>query len=381
MDLDLTDEQRALSETLRKMLADLSPPKVVRQMEDDPLGFPPALWKAIADMGLTGLSLPDEYGGSALGAVETAVTYEEFGRALCPSPHFVSSVLAAGMLRHVGDAKQRDAWLPAIARGEAIITVALLEPGGDYGPTGIQLQGHPGADGYRLSGTKSCVLFASAAHRLLVPVRVGPAEGDIDFLLVDPASPGISMRQQFTTARDTQYEIRFENVAVPLSARIGAPKEGWEHWLAVSEEGMIALAAWAVGCADRALEMASTYAKERVQFDRPIGSFQGIAHPLATVAIEVAGARTLVHQAAWAHATNRPAKRLAAMAKLYADAANRHATVVGHQTLGGIGFTIDIDMQLYQRRAKQSQLSWWDAKTLEEQIADSVFEEGESHGL
>jgi len=300
---------------------------------------------------------------------------------LCPSPHFVSSVLAAGILRHGGSAQQCEAWLPAIARGDSIITVALLEPGGDYDATGIQLQGNPGADGYRLSGSKSCVPFAKAAQRLLVPVRVGAAEHEIDFLLIDPASPGISMRQQFTSARDAQYEICFDNVAVPLSARVGEPKSGWTLWRAVAEDGMIALAAWAVGCADRALEMATTYAKERVQFDRPIGSFQGIAHPLATVAIEVAGARTLVYQAAWAQATRRPAQRLAAMAKLYADAANRHATMVGHQTLGGIGFTVDIDMQLYQRRAKQSQLSWWDAKTLEEQIADSIFDEGEFHGL
>jgi alkylation response protein AidB-like acyl-CoA dehydrogenase len=141
------------------------------------------------------------------------------------------------------------------------------------------------------------------------------------------------------------------------------------------------LAAWSVGCAARALEMATEYAAERVQFDRPIGSFQAVAHQLAQVATEVEGARTLVHEAAWALSADRPVRRLAAMAKLYASATARHATAVGHQVFGGIGFTDAIDMYLYFLRAKENQLSWGDPRYLESVIANSVLEGGRSGGF
>lgn len=208
-------------------------------------------------------------------------------------------------------------------------------------------------------------------------VRTRPGDDGIDMLLVDPKVKGVSMTLQKTMASDPEYDILFKDVEVPVSARVGEPGSGWRHWQAALNEGRIALAAWAVGCADRALAMATDYAKERVQFGRPIGSFQGLAHPLASVATAVVGSRLLAQEAAWARDTGLPYARLATMAHIQAAEAARLSTKTGHQVLGGIGFTVDIDMQLYYRRAKQNQIAWGDTPSLDESIAASVLDEGD----
>jgi alkylation response protein AidB-like acyl-CoA dehydrogenase len=360
-------------DSLRRMLGEMSPPKVVRQMENDPKGYPDALWTTLSEMGLPGLCIDEQYGGIGMGALETAILYEELGRTLAPTPHFVSSILCAGLIARLGSEEQKQKWLPAIASGAAVAAPAWFEPGGGFGPEGVQLAAVRSADGYTLSGRKHLVSFALAADVLLVLVRTGEADEAIDILLVDPKAPGVTLTQQPTMASDAQYEVTFKNVVVPMSARLG--ESGWGHWQAVLTDGMIALAAWAVGCGDRALEMAVDYAKERVQFDRLIGSFQGIAHPLADAATAIEGARLLAYEAAWARDTGRSFGRLAVMAHVQAADAARMATRTGQQTLGGIGFTVDIDMQLYYRRAKQNQLAWGDVGSFEELIAADVLGE------
>jgi alkylation response protein AidB-like acyl-CoA dehydrogenase len=380
LNLDFTEEQHALREAVRRMLLHECSTKIVRQMENDPVGYPQKLWSALTAIGLPGLTLSETAGGLGQDTVALAIVYEEFGRALCPSPHLESSVIAAGLIERSGSREQKQKWLPTIATGRAPLTVALLEPGNDYHPLGIQTKARKEGPVYRVSGTKYCVTFAAASQQFLTFVRTGTGEKDVDILLVDPKTPGITLRQTQTLAADAQYVVEFNEVLISVSDRLGAAHSAWSHWQDLLPDIWIATAAWAIGCADHALEMATAYAKERVQFDRPIGSFQAVAHPLTTVAMEIEGARALVYQAAWARANGHPAAQLAAMAKLQGDFANRHATAVGHQTLGGIGFTLDIDMQLYHRRAKQNQLSWGDPEFLETTIADGVLA-GSSHGL
>lgn len=374
MDLELSEEQRMLSETLRKLLEAECPPQAVRELEDDAFGYSPKLWETLAAMGIAGLTLPEGEGGAGLGAIDLAVVHEELGRALCPTPHLASSVIAAGILLRAGSAEQKRRWLPAIASGKAILVPAWLEPGGGFGPQGIQLAVTAGVDRYAVSGTKFCVPFAGAATRLLVLGRSGSGKHDIDLLLVDPKARGVTLTQLRTLASDAQYELRFDAVEVLVSDRIGPEGGGWALWQAAQEEAQIALAAWAVGCGSRAHEMATAYAKDRVQFGKPIGGFQAIAHPLASVAMELEGARALVHQAAWTCAQGRPSRHLAAMAKLGAEAANLHATEVGHQVLGGIGFTLGVDMQLYFRRARQSRLAWGDRDELLETVGTAILD-------
>lgn len=354
VDLDFTDEQRMLAETVRSLLVKHSPPEAVRFLETDPAGYSDALWRECARMGLCGLSIPERYGGAGQGALETAILYEELGRALVSAPHFASAVMAAGVILAGDSDAARDRWLEGIASGDSILTIAWQEPDGGCGPDGVALR----AAGGRLSGTKILVPFAPAAERMITLAR--DDDGTVGVYLVDAAAT--QMTPIRTLATDASWLVRFDGTP---GERIG----GWDAWDDASIDGMIALAAYAVGGARRAHEMATVYAKERVQFDKPIGAFQAIAHPLADTATEIEGAAVLVWQAAWMRSAGRDARTPAAMAKMFAADVFRRTTKLGQQVYGGIGFTTGIDMQLYFRRAKQIEIAWWDPRFLEERIA------------
>src|SRR5690606_22695311 len=171
-------------------------------------------------------------------------------------------------------------WLPRIASGEAILVPAWLEPDGGFGPRGVRLEAAPGGDGFRLTGRQRHVPFASAPTRLVVLARTGPADGDVDLFLVDPGAPGVRLTQQKSLASDTQYDVELHDVRVAAADRIGGPGSGWATWDAAMLDGVVLLAAQAMGGADRALEITVRYAKERKQFDKPLGAFQAIAHYL-----------------------------------------------------------------------------------------------------
>jgi alkylation response protein AidB-like acyl-CoA dehydrogenase len=374
MDLNFTEEQQMLRDTVRGLCARACPIAAVRALEDDPIGYPAPLWRQMAELGLLGLTIPEAYGGSAQSTLEAMIVYEELGRALVPSPYFVSATLAAGVLTRAGTEAQKREWLPRIAAGDAILTPAWLEPKGGYGSAGVQLTAAGSGGTVKLNGTKRHVPFAKAATRLLVLTRSGGAAADVDLFLVDPAAPGVTLTQQKTMAGDTQYEVAFRDATVAAADRIGAPRGGWATWNDVMHEGIVMLAAQAMGGAERALEITVDYAKTRNQFDKPLGAFQAIAHYLADAATTVDGGRTLVHEAAWALATGRPIAKLAPMAKLFACQTYRDVTAMAQQVHGGIGFTVEYDIQLFFRRAKQLQLSFWDGPYLEELVAAAALD-------
>jgi alkylation response protein AidB-like acyl-CoA dehydrogenase len=374
MDLDFTEEQEALREMVRRVCDELAPLDVVRAMENDPTGYPAEFWKQLAELGILGILIPEEYGGAEMSMLDAAIVYEEFGRSLAPVPHFVSAVLGAGALLAAGSSEQKREWLPQIASGEAILTPAWMEPERGCGPGGVQLKAVPEGEEVRLSGTKRHVHFASGATRLVVLARSGAGEEDIDLLLVDPNASGVTLTQQLSLASDTQYRVDFENVCVPVGGRIGAAGSGWKTWNQVMLDGIILAAAQANGGAARALEITCEYAKEREQFDKPLAAFQAISHYLADAATTVSGATNLVYEAAWARSEGEPIDRLAPMAKLFACQTYRDLTAMAEQVWGGVGFSIEYDIQLYFRRAKHLQLSWWDTRHLEELVASSVLD-------
>ncbi len=375
MDLNFTEEQDMLRDTVRGLCAEHSSIEIVRKMEDDPIGFPAPFWKQLCELGVTGLTLPEAYGGGGQTALEAMIVYEELGRALAPSPHFVSAVLSAGVIARGGTEAQKREWLPRIASGEVIVTPAWLEPRGGFGAVGVQLAASGSGGSVKLNGTKRHVLFAKAATRLLVLARSGPAPTDVDLFLVDPTAPGVRLTQQMTVASDTQYEVDFRDVPVATSERVGPARGGWALWNDVMHEGIILLAAQAMGGAERALEITVDYSKTRHQFDKPLGAFQALAHYMADATTLVDGGRTLVHEAAWALATGRPIAKLAPMAKLFAGRTYRDVTAMAQQVHGGIGFTLEYDIQLFFRRAKQLQLSFWDDRYLEELVATAALGE------
>jgi len=374
MDLDFSEEQQLLRETVRRLCAEYAPISAVRAMEDDATGYPAELWKQLGEVGVNGLLIPEEFGGSAQSMLDAAIVYEELGRALAPSPHFVSAVVSASALLAAGSDEQKKTWLPKIASGEAILTPAWLEPDGGFGPKGVQLEAKAEGSGFVLRGVKRHVAFASAATRLVVLARTGAGIRDVDLFLVDPRAQGITLTQQRSLAADAQYKVEFSNVRVAASDRIGAAGSGWNSWDAVMHDAIILLAAWAMGGAERALEITVQYAKDRKQFDKPLGAFQSISHYLADAATAVDGGKTLVYEAAWARATGRKIARLAPMAKLFACQTYRDVTAMCQQVWGGVGFTIEYDIQLYFRRAKQLQITWWDTPYLEELVAADVLD-------
>jgi alkylation response protein AidB-like acyl-CoA dehydrogenase len=373
MDVDFTSEQEMLRETVRGVCAQCAPLSVVREMEDDPVGYPEALWKQLGRLDLVGLLLPEEHGGSGMDMLDAVVVYEELGRALAPSPHFVSPVLGGGLLARAATPEQQAAWLPGVASGEVVLTPAWLEPGGGFGSAGVQVAAVRDGDGWRLSGTKRHVHFAAAATRLAVLART---EAGVDAFLVAPDAPGVTLTQQRSIASDTQYRVDLEEVHAGDADRLAgvAPGALWDAWHRTMLDGCILLAAYAMGAARYALEITNQYAKDRVQFDRPIGSMQAISHYLADAVTTVDGGTTLVHEAAWAGATGRRIDRLAPMAKLFACRTFRDVTATAQQVFGGVGFTLESDIQLYFRRAKALQISWWNDRYLEELVAADILD-------
>ena len=375
LDLDFSPEQEMLRQTTRDVLQRHCPLDVVRDMEDNPTGYPLSLWTQLGELDLIGLLLPPEHGGSGMTLVEGVALYQELGRALVPIPHFVSAVLSGGVLARSASETLKTQWLDGLASGEAIFTPAWLEPENGYSPRGIEARAEPdGEDGLRLSGTKRHVAFAAAADRLVVLARTGDDAEAIDLFLVDPTAVGVTLRQQFTIASDTQYEVTFDNVALSGQDRIGVAGTGWATWQDVLEPALVLLAAQAVGGARYALEITNQYAKDRQQFDKPLGAFQALAHNLADAATNLDGAEQLVHEAAWAGASGRSLRSLAPMAKLFACRTFRDITAMAQQIFGGVGFTLDFDIQLYFRRAKQQQVMWSNDRSLEDTVAAALLD-------
>ncbi|TFG96997.1 MAG: acyl-CoA dehydrogenase [Myxococcales bacterium] len=371
MDLELSEERQMIIDMTRSMLLEHSTVEIVRQMEDDPKGYPDALWKQMGELGLGGILIPESFGGGGMTLFEAALVYEELGRAMAPVPHFVSCVMSAGVLLEAGSDAQQKEWLPKLANGDAILTPAWIEPDRGYGEIGVQLQAKAEGSDFVLSGVKRHVGYASSADRMIVLART---KAGVDLFLVDPNAKGVKLTHILAQGRDAQYRVDFDEVRVPASARIGAAGSGWETWNKVMHDGIILIAAQAIGGAARCLEETVVYANTRVQFDKPRGAFQALAHYMADASTRIDGGRVLVHEAAWNRAKGRSIARLAPMAKLFCCETYRETTRVCAQIWGGVAFTIEYDQQMFFRRAKQYQLSWWDTPTLEELVAADVLD-------
>jgi alkylation response protein AidB-like acyl-CoA dehydrogenase len=378
LDLDFTEEQDMLREMVRGLLGQYASNEQIRALEDDPVGYSTDLWTQLRELDLLGLLLPAEYGGSEMSMLEGVILYEELGRALAPTPHLVSCVVSAGALVRAGSDDQRSEWLPRIATGEAILSPAWLEPGNSFGPLGVQLRAEPDGDGFTLSGTKQHVYFASAADRLVVLARTGDAAEAVDLFLVDPDAQGVTLTQKMSISSDTQYRVDLDGVRVTAADRIGDAGTGWATWQSVMEEAMILAAALANGGCEYALDITVQYSKDREQFDKPLGAFQALSHNMADAKTVLDGAKLLTYEAAWAHSQGYSLARLAPMAKANACTSFRDTTAMAQQIFGGVGFTLEYEIQLYFRRAKQLQLSWNDTRRCEDLIAAAVLDGDEA---
>lgn len=372
MDLGLSEQQELLKNAARDFLEKECPEKHVRDMEEDEKGYSPELWKHMAELGWQGLIIPEQYGGQGFDYLDLIVLIEEFGRALVPGPFIPTAVGGAIALLEAGSDEQKQQYLPKIASGEHIWTLALTEPTARFDAEGIELQAKEDGDGYVLNGTKLFIRDAHVSDYMTVVARTGgKGEDGITLLIVDSKSPGISFTTLKTIASDKQCEVKFENVKVPKANVLGQAGKGWEVYEKIAKKGTVIECAYLVGLAQRDFEISVQYAKDRIQFGRPIGSFQAIQHKAADMVTDVDGARFIMYKAAWSVSEGTDdADMDVHMAKAWCSEATRRVVAHGQQIHGGIGFTKEYVVQLYFRRQKASELAWGDADFHREKVAD-----------
>jgi len=375
MNLDLTQEQQILKKSARDFLEKEFPKTLVRKMEDDPSGHNPDVWKKMADLGWIGFVIPEKYGGAGFGFQDLVVLLEEMGRACLVGPFFSTAVLCTLTILDAGNEEQKQKFLPKIAKGEMIMALALTEPTASYDPAFLKARAVSKGDNYILSGTKLFVHDAHVAHSLISVNRTKDAsspENGISLFLVDAKSPGITIVPLLTMADDKQNEVTFEKVAVPKKNLLGELDKGWPVMKRLLERARIAKCAEMIGGADWTVEASVAYAKERVQYGKPIGSFQVIQHYLADMWIQAGMARRLTYHAAWAVENGLPCSKEVVAAKAWVNDVYRYVTRMGVQVHGAIGTTRDHDMGLYYRRAKQAAVLFGDSDFCRELVAQEL---------
>ena len=375
MDLGFSEEQEMLRTTARDFLTNECPAELVKQLAENEKGYSPEMWKKMAELGWMGLTFPEEYDGMGMTFLDLVVLLEEAGRACLPGPYFSTVVLAGYTIMEGASEEQKKELLTKIANGDLIVTLAITEPSARYEPDAITVKASPDKDDYVINGTKLFVPDANVADYIICVARTkdgaSPEEG-LTLFLVDAKSPGISTTLLKTIAGDKQCEVTFEDVRVPKGNVIGELDKGWPVVEKVLEKATVGLCAQMVGGAQKTLDMSVEYAKELVQFGRPIGSFQAIQHYCANMVTDVDGSKYITYEAAWKVSEGLPATMEVSMAKAWVSEAYRRVTLLGHQIHGAIGFCEDHDMPLYFKRAKGSEPTFGDADFHREMVAKQL---------
>lgn len=376
MNFSLDEEQVMLKTTARDFLEKECPKRLVRDMMQDEKGYSPELWQKMAGLGWMGLAIPEAYGGVGSTFLDLAALLEEMGRALVPGPFVPTVVLAARPILAAGTEEQKQRYLPGIAAGRTRMTLALLEGTGSLEAPAVSLQAAPSGDDFVINGTKMFVPDAHVADHLLCVARTADTadkEDGITLFLVDAATHGIHTEVLKTMTGEKLCEVLFSNVMVPRSSMLGGLHQGWPVVRQILDEATVAECAWMIGGAQWALDASVEYAKERIAFGRPIGSFQAIAHRCANMAIDLEGAISITYYAAWAISEDDPeASVTASIAKAWCSDMYKHVAGDGIQIHGAIGFAEEHDMPLYFRRAKSSELAYGDSKYHRERVAQHI---------
>jgi alkylation response protein AidB-like acyl-CoA dehydrogenase len=369
MNFAFSEEQEELRRTVRSFLDAKSSETEVRRLMETEEGYDPDVWKQMGEqMGLQGLAIPEEYGGSGYTFVELIVILEEMGRRLLPAPYFSTAVLAAQTLIHSGDDAAKKDLLPGIASGETIATLALTEDNGRWDESGITLTATKDGDGYKLSGSKMFVLDGHVANEILV---AGRTDSGVSLFHVSADAQGLT-RTALATMDQTRKQAKLDFADTPARL-IGSDGGGWQVLERVLDLAAVALAAEQVGGAQECLDMSVDYAKNRVQFGRPIGSFQAIKHKCADMLLEVESAKSAAYYAGWCAAElNDELPAVASLAKAYCSDAYFHASAENIQIHGGIGFTWEHPAHLYFKRAKSSELLFGDPTYHRELLAQRI---------
>lgn len=368
MTFEFTDVQKELRDSAARFLNDKSSSAQVRELIETETGFDEGVWQQMAELGWTGMAIPEEQGGIGFGFTEVGILLEEMGKRLLPAPYFSSVILGANAIANAGTEAQCKELLPGIAEGTTRATLAFVEPSGEWEPEAVEVGATRDGDGYRITGEKPYVIDGHTANLLVVAAKTD--EG-VSLFTVDPEAEGVT-RERMETLDLTrkQAKVTLENAPATLLGEAGSGTDALRKTLDVAA---VALALESVGGAQACLDMSTEYAKERYQFGRPIGSFQAIKHKCADMLMEVEMARSTGYYAMWAASEDNDELPISAcMAKAYASDAFFHAAGENIQIHGGIGFTWEHDCHLYFRRAKASEIYLGDATYHRALLADRL---------
>lgn len=375
MNLDFTEEQEMLRTSARDFLSTECPKTLVRELEESEQGYSPDLWKKMAELGWMGLVIPDEYDGMGMEFFDLIILLEEMGRNILPSPFFTTVVLGALPIMKAGTDEQKKAYLTKIAAGEAIFTMALTEPSATYEASGVELKATAQGDSFVLNGTKLFVEMAHVADWMVVAARTkagGAPEDGVTLFVVDAKSPGIKCEVMPTIGAEKLCEVVFENVSVPKANVVGEVDKGWPIVEQALQYATMAKCAEMLGGAEASLDMTVDYAKERVQYGRPIASFQVLQHYMANMLINLETARNLIYETAWMVSEGLPCKQLVACTKGWINEGYKFITERAVQIHGAIGTTRDHDIGLYYRRALAADLAFGNTDYQRELVAKEL---------
>lgn len=369
MQFAFTEEQDQLRDFVRQFMEEKSSEATVRELMETESGYDEAVWSQMAEqLGLQSLIIPEEHGGQGFSWVELIIVLEEMGRSLLCAPFFSTAVLATSVLLEAGDDVAASDYLPQIASGELIATVALTEENGRWDESGVTATATADGDNWSIDGAKHYVLDGHSAGLLIVAART---DAGISLFAVDGDASGLT-RTPLATMDQTRKQAKIDLSGTP-GRLIGIDGAGWDTIVKVLDLAAVALAAEQVGGAQMVLDMAVEYAKVRVQFGRPIGSFQAIKHKCADMLLQVESAKSAAYYAAWCAAEdNDELAAMASLAKSYCSEAYFHAASENIQIHGGIGFTWEHPAHLYFKRAKSSELLFGDPTYHRELLAQRI---------
>jgi alkylation response protein AidB-like acyl-CoA dehydrogenase len=374
MDIKLNEDQQEIARQARRFFENECPMDYVREMFEDDRGFTDAVWGKMVEMGWTAMLLPEAYGGLEMDLMDLCVVFEEMGRAVIPGPLFSTVLLAGETVKEAGSDAQKEKYLSGIAAGELRGTLALSEPDSGADPDYVQMEVKEAGDGFVLDGTKLFVADAHTADFLIVAGRTkagSTAAQGLTLFLVDPALEGVSISLLPTMdATRKLCAVEFKKVQVGQQDVLGERDQGWTYLTKVLRRAQVGLCAENVGGAQRCMEMATEYAKERIQFDQPIGAFQAVKHRCAQMFLEVESSRSLLYWAAWCQAQEdaKEAALAASAAKAYCSENFKNVACAAIQILAGTGFTWEHDLHFFLKRAKANEVSLGDPAYHREEI-------------
>jgi len=376
VDFGFSEEQEMLRDAAKRFLADNCSTKFIRQMMADGSAHDKAFWKKLVELGWPGLLIPENYGGQGGSFLDMTVVVEEAGKALVPGPFFTTALLGAPLVAEGGSDDLKKRILPQMAKGEYIGTVAIAEAAGRFDAEGIQIKAVKSGSDYVITGEKFFVPDAHVANGIATAVRTGASgEKGITILGVPTDAKGLTITQLKTVDMTRRLcHVKYDGVKVPAAALIGKEGDAWPLLRRTMDIATAALATELVGTAQKALDMSIEYAKTRVQFGKPIGSFQAVKHKCVDMMVAVENARSLAYYAAWTVDTrNAEAATAVPMAKAYASDMAKNVTSDAIQVHGGIGFTWEHDMHLFHRRALAGEANFGSAPSHRETVARSLL--------